>query len=686
METDGSSRVVETRRGSPRWREGALAAALFAGTAALYAQVARLPFLAYDDNRYVTDNPQLRLGLSWEGVKWAFSTVYFSNWHPLTWLSYLADVQLFGVDPGAFHLENALLHGLNAMLVFLVLRALTGALGRSLVVAALFAVHPLHVESVAWIAERKDVLSTLFGLLAIGAWARYARRPSAGWYAAVVAAFAASLLSKPMLVTLPFLLLLLDVWPLGRAPGFVPADPSRAGAPASWGRLALEKAPLLALSIASSIVSVVAQRAGGAVQALDAIGLGARVSNALLSYVAYAWKTIWPARLAAFYPLPADIPTWQTAAAALIVAFATVGALAAVRRAPWLSVGWLWFAGTLVPVIGLVQVGAQGMADRYAYLPMTGLLVAVVWGADALRRRAESRVPSSAVAGGVVVVLAVLAALTLRQIALWRDHEALFGHALEVVGDDVRIRGLLAQGLRSEGKPERALPHAEAAVRIAPASGRSWATLGLVLRDLHRPAEAYAALARATEIAPDLGLAWTLLGQTAAELGRGDEAELALRRATALTPEDAHAWNELGLVLAATGRADEAHAAYRRAVAVNPRSAPAWTNLAILCQRTGRADEAAEAFTAAVRAEPANPIFWRNLGVFEAKLGRPAEAARALREALARGPASVELLRRLADAELASGESGAALATAARLDALAPGAGDEVRARAGAGR
>jgi tetratricopeptide (TPR) repeat protein len=421
------------------------------------------------------------------------------------------------------------------------------------------------------------------------------------------------------------------------------------------------------------------------VQALEAMGPGDRVANALVSYVAYAWKTLWPSRLAAFYPLATGLPVWEVAAAAIAVIGLTAGAVLALRQAPWAAMGWLWFAGTLVPVIGLVQVGAQGMADRYAYVPIIGLLVAAVWGADVLRQRLAARVPAAAVAGITFAVLAVLSALTVRQISTWRDQETLFGHALEVSGDDVRIRGLLAQGLRSEGKPDQALPHAEAAVRLAPWSGRAWLNLGLVLRDLGRPGEAHEALSRAVELAPDLPLAWTFLGQTAAELGRADEAERALRRATALAPDDAHSWNELGLLLAASRRDDEARAAYRSAVAANPRSAPAWTNLAILAQRTGRVDEAEEAFTAAARAEPANPVFWRNLGVFEAMAGRPVAAARALREALARGPATVDLLRRLAAAELDAGDRGAAIATAARLDALAPGAGDAIRARAGAG-
>ncbi|HSN92229.1 MAG TPA: glycosyltransferase family 39 protein, partial [Anaeromyxobacteraceae bacterium] len=366
--------------GPSRWPPGRArllgALALAAGTLLLYAPVAGFEFVHLDDNRYVIDNPRVRGGISWDGVLWAFTTLHASNWHPLTWLSHMLDVELFGVRAGPHHLVNALLHAVDAALLFLALSRMTGARGRSLLVAALFAVHPLHVESVAWVAERKDVLSTLFGLLALLAYARHAERPRAGTYLAVVLAFAASLLSKPMWVTFPFLLLVLDFWPLRRMAGSGPADGGDALARPvlPLRRLLLEKLPLLALSAASSTVTVVAQGRGGSLAGLE-LPVPVRLANAAVSYVGYVRMTLWPADLAVFYPFR-EVGAWEAIGAAALLAAATALAIRRARAFPELAVGWLWFAGTLVPVVGVVQVGSQALADRYAYLPSAGLFLA----------------------------------------------------------------------------------------------------------------------------------------------------------------------------------------------------------------------------------------------------------------------------------------------------------------------
>jgi hypothetical protein len=373
-----------------------VAAALAIATFALYARVRGFAFLHFDDNMYVTENPVVRQGLTGAGIAWAFTTLHFSNWHPLTWLSHMADVELFGLDAGAHHLVNVALHALNAAILFLVLSRMTGATGRSLLVAALFAAHPLHVESVAWVSERKDVLSTLLGLLALGAYARYAalagaaargRRSPLCAYALVAVLFAASLLAKPMWVTFPFLLLLLDVWPLQRLAGSsVERDPLPPPAPRHpFGRLVVEKLPLLALSAVSSAVTVVAQERGGALRGFD-LDLGVRAANAAVAYVRYLGKALWPSSLLPQYAYPTGLPAWQVLGSALLLLAITGLALVGARRAPWLAVGWLWFAGMLVPVIGLVQVGAQSIADRYTYVPLVGLFVAVAWGGTALAR------------------------------------------------------------------------------------------------------------------------------------------------------------------------------------------------------------------------------------------------------------------------------------------------------------
>lgn len=656
----------------------AIAGALLVGGLLLYLQVAGHQFLFYDDGQYVAENPRVRAGLSWDGVRWAFTTLHFHNWHPLTWLSHMLDVELFGVRAGAHHLVNAALHAVNGAVLFLVLHRMTGARWRSAVVAALFLAHPLHVESVAWVAERKDLLSTLFGFLALGAYRRHAERPGAGRYALVLLCFALSLLAKPMWVTFPFLLLLLDVWPLRRF-AFAAADGGAEGpgAVVPARRLLLEKAPLLALSVASSAVTLVAQR--GAVSG-DALGLGARAANAVVSYAGYAWKTFWPAELAPMYPFRWPLPAWELALAALVVGGVTVAVLLGARRRPWAAIGWLWFLGTLVPVIGVVQVGSQAMADRYTYVPSVGLFLAIVWGVHDLARGRQAG-PLAAAAG---LVLAVLAALTWRQTARWADHETLFRHAVAVTGENARAHGVLAMGLRRTGKAGDALLHAREATRLEPEVARHWSELALVSRAVGRPADAYDASRRAVELDPGLGLAWTALGQAAGDLGLADEAEAALRRGVALLPGESHAWNELGMGLARNGRADEALEAYRRAVSLNPESAAAWSNLAILQQGLGRVDEAGDSFAAAARADPANPAIWRNLGVFLARTGRPVDAAGAFGEALRLRPGDPDLMLRLGLAQLASGDRGAALGIASQLDAVAPAYAAELRGRAGA--
>jgi hypothetical protein len=470
----------------------AVAGALALGTFALYAQVGTHAFLQYDDDLYVTANAAVRAGLTWSGVRWAFTSLDAFGWQPLTWLSHMLDVQLFGLDAGAHHLVNAAIHAANAALLFAVLAHLTGATARSAVVAALFAVHPLHVESVAWLAERKDLLSTAFGFLALAAYARYVARPSAARYACVVAALAASLAAKPMWVTAPFLLLLLDVWPLRRF------RDGRAGAL----RLVLEKVPLVALVAASSAVAVVAQARGGAVTSLDRLDLASRVANVTVAYVRYLGKTVWPSDLAAFYPMPEGGPGLLAVAGSAAVLLALTGAaLAAVRAMPWIAVGWLWFLGMLVPVIGLVQLGSQAMADRYTYVPAVGVFVGVVWTlAEVGARRVAVRHAGTAAAA---VTITALAGLTVRQAPLWRDQETLFRHTLAVTGPNPRAHHILSQALGEKGAYPEAVVHAAIAAQLDPANPRTHKNLGYLLYRAGRVDEAIAALERAVALQPD---------------------------------------------------------------------------------------------------------------------------------------------------------------------------------------
>ncbi|MGH9361727.1 MAG: tetratricopeptide repeat protein, partial [Thermoanaerobaculia bacterium] len=341
-------------------------------TVLVFAPVVRHDFVSLDDPAYVTGNAQVRRGLTAEGFRWAWGNEVAGNWHPLTMLSHMLDAELHGLDPGGHHLTSLLLHAANAVLLFVLLRRLTGAAGRSAAVAALFAVHPLHVESVAWIAERKDVLSAFFFFLALLAWSGYARRPSSWRYLLALLAFALGLLAKPMVVTLPLVLLLLDVWPLGRLPLAAAAERRRA-----LGPLLREKLPFVLLALGAAAVALVTQRE--AMSPLAALSLGRRIANALLAYAAYLSDTVWPRGLAVFYPLPGALPAWRVALAAVLLAALTALALARLHRSPWLAVGWLWFVGMLLPVIGLLQVGSQARADRYTYLPSIGLFVALVW-------------------------------------------------------------------------------------------------------------------------------------------------------------------------------------------------------------------------------------------------------------------------------------------------------------------
>jgi tetratricopeptide (TPR) repeat protein len=452
--------------------------ALVLAVLAAYWRVGDFDFLHFDDESYVTYNAVVQKGLTREGISWALTTFHATNWHPLTWFSHMADVEMFGMNAGWHHRVSVLLHAVNSVLLFLVLKGMTGAYRRSVFVAMLFAVHPLHVESVAWVAERKDVLSGLFFLLTLRAYLSYARRPDAARYLAVCALSALGLMSKPMLVTLPFVLLLLDYWPLGRiAWGGAGALRDRESiSPVSLGRLLLEKAPLLAFSAASSVLTYAAQKSGQAMMPMEALSIGARVGNALLSYVKYLGKTVWPASLSVVYPHPAYLRGITGLEIALTVAFlvsVTGWVVWQARRRPYLAVGWFWYLGTLVPVIGLVQVGTQAMADRYMYLPQIGICIFVVWGIQEILPRVPSRNGLLAAAG--CAVLAVLCWISSVQVTYWRNSIALFTHVVEVNPDSESGRKNLGiahynagMDSLSQGKTERAIVHFREALKWAP--------------------------------------------------------------------------------------------------------------------------------------------------------------------------------------------------------------------------
>ncbi len=483
-----------------------LAALVFAA----FAPVSGFHFLVYDDYSYITNNAVVREGLTAPGLSWAFTTFRSANWHPLTWLSHMLDVELFGLDAGPHHLVNLLFHLANTLALFLVLRGMTAATWRSFVAAALFAIHPLHVESVAWVAQRKDVLSAFFLLLALAAYLRYVRRPGPGRYVVVAGCFVAALLAKPMAVTLPFLLLLLDWWPLGR----MTADDARPGLPANLPKLALEKVPLVALSGLSCAVTVVAQRAGGALD--TAIPLWVRLQNALLAYAAYLGKAVWPASLVILYPHPgASVSAAKVAAAGLLLALLTAAAVRLAGRRPHLLAGWLWYLGTLVPVIGLVQVGTQAMADRYTYIPLVGIFVAVTWEANGLRERLRLRSLYPAVTAGLV--LGALLVVACIQVRCWRNSVTVFRHAVALTANNWVAHIDLGWALEQEGNLDEAMLHYREAIRIAPGHPYAHNNLGYLLALRGRTGEAIAHFREALRLSPGYtrarrNLEWVLAG------------------------------------------------------------------------------------------------------------------------------------------------------------------------------
>jgi len=512
-----------------RW---SVALLLMVATLVLYLRVAGHQFLFYDDDRYITGNEWVRGGLSWSGARWAFTTFHVANWHPLTWLSHMLDVELFGVAPGAHHLVNALLHATNAGILFLALAALTGMPRRSALVAVLFAVHPQHVESVAWVSERKDVLGAFFGFLMLWAYARHAGQPRGRNYLLVLLCFVMSLLSKAMWVTAPFLLLLLDFWPLHRVAGSpVETAPHGPGVPCiPLSRLVAEKVPLFALSLLSSVITVVAQHRGGALVPTEMIGVASRVGNAIVSYVRYLGKAFWPNPLALFYPFPAGgPPAGQIAGAAGLLVLITSGVLSGGRRKPWLPVGWFWFLGTLVPVIGLVQVGSQGMADRYAYLPAIGLWIAVTWEGARLAGHAPPRV-RRALPWIPLALVAVLAALTWRQTGYWSDQEVLLRHTIAVTENNGRAHLILSQALAEKGRYDEALGHAAEAARLEPTHPPAHSNFGFLLYKAGRVDEAIGRFRMAIRLQPDYAEAHYNLGIAYGKKGRTEEAmkEMAL--------------------------------------------------------------------------------------------------------------------------------------------------------------
>lgn len=467
--------MIKTNRIPKGLRERLLGLLLLALTLGVYGQAIDFDFILFDDPGYVLDNDHVRAGLTWSGFIWAFTTFTVSNWHPLTWLSHMLDVQLFGLDPAGHHLMNVILHAVNALLLFLFLRETTDYPFRSFIVAALFALHPLHIESVAWISERKDLLCAFFWMLTILSHARYAKSFRKSWYTASLIFFMLGLISKPMIVTLPFVLILLDFWPLGRFfPAVVdhpvashPSDSVHFIPPVSLKKLLYEKIPFFILSLLSSMVTFVAQREGGAVQSLEMLPFQSRIVNALYSYFFYIKKMFWPLDLSIYYPhLEKTLNIHVGAAFFLVLSAVSVLTIRLIPRKPYLAVGWFWFLGTLAPVIGIVQVGGQGMADRYTYIPLTGLFVVLVWALS--EWISEKKISLTLQFCLTSAVILLLLAMTGSQLAHWRNTLTLFRHALAVNPDNVEALYMLAVQEEQQGHHDAYHDYYRKAVSINP--------------------------------------------------------------------------------------------------------------------------------------------------------------------------------------------------------------------------
>jgi len=522
-------------------------------------------FLTLDDDAYVYDNPHVTTGLTVANISWALTATHAYNWHPVTWISHMLDVQIYGLDAGGHHRTNLLLHIANVLLVFLLLKKITGRPWRSGFVSALFAIHPLHVESVAWVAERKELVCAFFMLLTILAYARYARKQDASSYVPVVLFYALGLMSKPMLVTLPLLLLLLDYWPLARM----------GSAGASTLRLVAEKAPMFLLAGASSIVTFMAQKSGGAVMNLSGYPLDLRIENALLSYARYMGKMLWPSGLALPYPYPdGGVRVWQVAGASIVLALATYAAIREARRFPYFFVGWSWYLVGLIPVIGLVQVGGQAIADRYTYIPLIGLFVIIAWGAGDLSKRIEARyrrlggafgsvMPSMAVPAAIVIVLLSICARV--QLGYWRDGVTLYTHTLAVTGDNYLAHNQLGVACGAAGDPRRAAGEFRKAIELAPDYALAHYNLGGTLVENGKVSEAVAEYQKAIELAPSFYRTYDNLGYALVKLGKIDQAEDAYRDAIRFEPQSGESHWDLAMLQYSKGRYAEAWSEIRLA-------------------------------------------------------------------------------------------------------------------------
>lgn len=625
-----------------------ICAVLIAATVTTFWPAKQCGFVDWDDQYFVAANPHVKPGLTWAGVKWAMTSDVCANWHPVTMLSHMVDCQLFGVDPGMHHLSNVFLHAINVALLFLLLRRLTGAVWRSAAVAAIFAVHPLRVESVAWISERKDVLCVMFFLLTIWAYASWAERRGTWRYLRVLGCYTLALMSKPMAVTLPLVLLLLDFWPLERVsfeqfvPNATKAKPKvkprakEQGKSIRVGRLVYEKLPLFGLAVALSIVTYLMQKSDGVVAPSDDLPLTFRLTNPFISYWRYIGKTFWPADLSPIYIRTQPWPLWLVGVALIGLVGVSIVAMIVARRRPYITIGWFFFLGTLVPVIGFVQAGSQCMADRYTYIPSIGLLIAVVWSAWELKR-----VPKVV---WIVAVLGCVAACSVRaynQCFIWRNTETLFERPAAET-DHVVAHNALGLYYFGTGQFDKAEAHYRRAIEVQPKYAESHNNYGILLAKLGRNAEALDNFEAAVRITPQAIPDRMNLAHGLFEKGDFEGALVQYNYVLQREPETFDALHSLGACYDKLNNPKNAAECFRKALAVQPDNAVANASLGRVLFAMGNIDEALSYYSQSVSKVPTNPATQLQLGLLLAIKDKPAEAETHIREALRLNPASKE--------------------------------------------
>jgi Tfp pilus assembly protein PilF len=586
---------------------------LVVATLAVYWQVLDNDFV-YDDEQYVTENIRVHKGVTFDSLTWAFTYSHASNWHPLTWISHMIDCQLYGLNPGGHHLTGLLFHVANTLLLLLILVRMTGVLWQSSFVAALFALHPLHVESVAWVAERKDVLSTFFMMLTLWAYILYVKKGGVKRYLLVVLFFVLGLMSKPMLVTLPFILLMLDFWPLGRLCLIRDTRNAVTGQQTNEKlgifRLIWEKVPFFALAVGSSVVTFIVQEHGGAVVLLKVYSIQTRIINAFVSYTEYIVNMVWPVKLTVLYPHPGNsLPPWKGVVAGLALVLITVLVIRKARKIPYLAVGWFWYIVTLIPVIGIVQVGSQAMSDRFTYITLIGLFVIIAWGAnDLLSKWLRRKILLGTL---TAILLPVLIVLTWKQVQHWKNNITLYEHTLKHTSNNVIIHNNLGLALYKQDRTEEAVEHYLQALRLNPDYAWAHNNLGLAYYDSGMREEAIKAFKRTIRIDPDFAKAHYNLGNAYYDLGKRKEAIESYKQAVRINPDYVWAHNNLGLAYGKSGKLKEAIEAFKQAIRIDSDYTETHYNLGYAYVLSNDRDSALEQYKIlkSLDSEQANRLF-----------------------------------------------------------------------------